>query len=232
MFRIVFIVLFLSFTNIIYSQNKNVLNGIFELRLGMSYEELRAVVDTNLLSDKVIKKVDGKTYKNRITEVKLEKYMPPQSVNNSLLDYNNSMVRLEFEFLDNKLYDITIYECSLGIEDLLTQKYGKPKIKTEKETYTEYKTYAERTAEWDRVKSKTTVIKEIEKVWKTNDKNIRCLSSDRGGNGSPMLLLWNDKIQKEILKTGFKEFGEETKIFTDSLFQKIKEEEQKMLDKL
>lgn len=191
-----FIVLLLLCSSSMYSQE--VLDGIFKLRLGMSVEELKQVVDTTLLKKKKYRspvdferklEADG-----RLQYFNLERYAPA---------YGYIIENMWLEFLDNKLYDITIFKYNERTESLLTQKYGKPKIKDHKGTNIEYKTYAERIADWDYIKNKSKW-EVIEKKWETNSRDISCKSShsfiSESPTGSYTLYLIDNSAHMRIIR--------------------------------
>lgn len=72
------------------------------------------------------------------------------------------------------------------------------KTKTEKE----YKPYAERTSEFDEVKSisVTTISDTRYKIWKTGDENIECKSSPFPIASSIYYYIGDKKTQKEVWK--------------------------------
>lgn len=190
----------LSLTSIsVYSQKK-VLDGVFNIRLGMSEKQLRTVVDTSYLKkneEYTFWYKDCKPLEGRRKRLELESYIPEKGY---------GMKKIDLDFFDDKLYSIDIHKYNPQIEKLLNKKYGKPKKERKKETHIEYKTYAERTAEWDRVKSKTEKIQE-RKTWKTNDENIECYSFE--DNSFYSLTIENKEIIEQIYHIFLKdEYGE------------------------
>lgn len=131
------------FFNSIYSQE--VLTKLFEFRLGMTVDELKEVVDTTYLKKHESLRIinEGNSLNGRIVPYSLERYR---------LATNYSIERIILAFFDGKLYDIKILKYSPKTEELLTRKYGEPRVNEEKRGK----------------------ISPISKSWKTNKANTIC----------------------------------------------------------
>lgn len=171
------ILLFLLFSICSYGQKKPILDGIFDLRLGMSKQELFAVIDTADIEKRTYEDLGGTDYANRVEEIKIQKYAPIIDGEKYSIYKLNS---ISIKFLDNKAYFIYLWDDEDELEEVMIRKYGKPKKKGKLKTKTEkeYKPYAERTSEFDEVKSisVTTISDTRHKLWKTGDKDIECKS--------------------------------------------------------
>lgn len=112
------------------------LDGIFELRLGMSEKEIRKKVDETLLKAnmKKITYYSGEAIlKERLKGFSLEAYI----VNNTY-----KMEKIHLSFFDDQLYNIKIEEYNPKIEEFLTRKYGEPLEELEEYgTITTWSTY-------------------------------------------------------------------------------------------
>ncbi len=115
----IFFVIFLSLSNIVlYSQDFNDIQGFGNLKLGITVDEMREVVDTSLLKDLsyygTYETLDG-----RLSRYLLKRYE---------VSPNEYIEDLELKFIDNYLYQIDIYKYNSKIEFNLTQIYGQPEV--------------------------------------------------------------------------------------------------------
>lgn len=158
-------------------ENKPVLDGIFELRLGMTEKQLREIVDITLLEDTIDTDLPWSRSiiaKKGIKDLYLKKY----EVKN-----NYNIENITFSFLNDTLYRIIINKHNLKTEELLTKKYGEPKVE------------------------RLIFPKDVEGVqqqWHTNSSDIKCtsLNFDETSDDYYCLCLLEkkrvDRIQKEI----------------------------------
>lgn len=184
-----------------YGQKKPILDGIFDLRLGMSKEELFAVIDTTEIRGRRFLDLEATDYANRVEEIVIHQYV---STISGQPQYTYILHIISIKFLDDKAYDINLADWNNTLEEMLMKKYGKPKKKGKLKTKTEkeYKPYAERTSEFDEVKNiKVTTISDTRrKVWKTGDKNIECESKELSYDTSMYYHMVDKEIQKEVGK--------------------------------
>ncbi len=115
----------LSLIFFIYScSNKNdkpVLDGFFELRLGMTISEMKDIVDIKLLKDTI----DGDLPWDR--EMIAQRGIKDFYLKSYTIDESHIIENIDLSFRHDSLYRIGINKFSPFIEDLLTQKYGKPR---------------------------------------------------------------------------------------------------------
>lgn len=175
---IVLMILMMGYcTSEIRAQKKPILDGIFDLRLGMSKQELFAVIDTTEIRDCTYEDLDGTDYVNRVEKIRIQQYTPIIDGEKHLgYDLNS----ISITFLNDKAFRIYLFDGNNVLEEMMIKKYGKPKKRGKRKTKTEieYKPYAERTSEFDEVKdiTVTTISDTRRKIWKTGDKNIECES--------------------------------------------------------
>lgn len=98
--------------------NKPELNGLFELRLGMTIDDMMSVVDTTLL------KKGEFDFSDWTGEALKEKELKRFYLDKYVIDDNYFIEKIELDFSENKLYDITTKVYNEKTEELLTQKYG------------------------------------------------------------------------------------------------------------
>lgn len=138
------------FISMFIDWKSNSMNGIFELKLGMSEEEMRELVDTTLLKDTISLFEDldyEKILERKIKTLYLEYY---------IVDGIYQIEDIRLSFFENKLFSIEIRAYNHRTEYLLDEKYGK--FKDEKEYFSDGDLRSE------------------DKKWKTNDFNIECSS--------------------------------------------------------
>lgn len=99
-------------------ESKPELNGLFDLRLGMTINELKSVVDTTLLQE--IEFDDSLWRGGALKEKQLRRFYLSKYV----IDDAYSIEVIYLEFSENKLYEILTSEYNKKTEELLTQKYG------------------------------------------------------------------------------------------------------------
>lgn len=152
--------------------DKPILNGLFELKLGMSEEDARKIVDTNLLSEKndYFTSMDRNgVLEGKVKTLHLERYV---------VDSNFVIEDIAMSFFEDELYNIYIGQYNAKTENLLENKYGLKRKKNNREK-------EERTMEWY-----------------TNDKNISCIStvstSDDSFRSSYSFFLMNKKVIFDI----------------------------------
>lgn len=100
--------------------NKPVLDGFFELKLGMTEEELRGIVDVKLLKETKFEDIlwDEEATKSKGLKIfHLDYYK---------IDDGYIIEEIQLSFFQNKLYSIETRNYNSKTEDLLTQKYDKP----------------------------------------------------------------------------------------------------------
>lgn len=101
-------------------KGKPELNGLFDLRLGMTVDELKSVVDTTLLQEFGFD--DSLWRGGALKEKQLRRFYLSKYV----IDDGYSIEAIYLEFSENKLYEILTTEYNKKTEELLTQKYGSP----------------------------------------------------------------------------------------------------------
>lgn len=206
-----FIILaFMLLANVGFAQ---VLDGVYVFRLGMTEEELREKIDTTEIESIKLEPImsNSVAYKNRIKVININRFYPhyPQGISPQIDSLEIAKIEqyvlksITLKFLDNKIYEISFSDKYNSLEELLTQKYGKPKKKgkLKTKTETEYKPYGERTSRYDDVKSKHTIIVRDDrtKEWDTGNKDINCTLFY--GNNYMRYFIINDAIDLEISLT-------------------------------
>lgn len=177
------IVLLIFITHLCHSQE--ILNSLFEFRLGMNEKQLREIVDITLLTeDRASLSSSDKRLGNRKKIYHLKEYILKKE---SLLFPDYKIQNIYFHFFDDKLYQIKISSYSLRVEDILSIKYGGAKETVEE---------SEAGDILDDV---------IIKDWETNDPNIKCASTRRMRKGSPnihyySLTLLDFNTYEELIK--------------------------------
>lgn len=96
---------------------QNILNGIGKIKLGMSFEEIREIVQSELTPRKHYWDVD------EVRKFEVRKYKPIEGY---------YIENLEFSFYKNKLFMMES-RGKTNIDEALTIKYGKPKTTIEEE---------------------------------------------------------------------------------------------------
>lgn len=99
-------------------ENKPKLDGIFDIRLGMTTSELKAIIDTALF-----KEVEFE-FREWSGEALVEKQLRQFHLAEYVIDDNYSIENIIISFSMDRIYEIKIQEYNPRTEDLLTQKYG------------------------------------------------------------------------------------------------------------
>lgn len=251
--------LLISCTAYSQKEEKPVLDGLFELKLGMTYDEVMSVLANSKVyqegeklpfmfnSHKVIPFSVARAY-GRYKQVFVREYDPmanKQNITNtspsdtasvkSESDVNRFVIKdIELYWFDDHLVCIDVLVDSnddARLIDFLKAKYGDPKCKQEKETRLELKTYAERTSEFDYVKSNKKWVSRVICTWKTNAKNITCEEKrgyhEHGAMFSHYLTITDTAEEKKLIKfnlsTPYPKAGPTAE-------EKAKEEKQKQYD--
>lgn len=89
------ILLFLLFSICSYGQKKPILDGIFDLRLGMSKQELFEVIDATAIPNPTLTNLDGTDYANRVEEITIQEYTPIID-GKKHLEYQLNSISIEF----------------------------------------------------------------------------------------------------------------------------------------
>lgn len=129
---------------------QNILNGIGKIKLGMSFEEIREIVQTELTPRKHYWNVD------EVRKFEVRKYEPIEGY---------YIVNLEFSFYKNKLFMMES-RGKTNIDEALTIKYGKPKTTIEEEPVSFTNGFGAVTTK----KNRSSFMK-----WNTGNKDIECI---------------------------------------------------------
>lgn len=142
----------------------------FGFRLGMSEKELKAMVNSSMLYYDPLSSwhEEGISHRNKIFELKT------YAVSDDLI-----LKDMLFIFFEDQLYWISVTNYDSKVEELLTQKYGKPEATID-----------------ERTEGENTKDLLIVNSWKTNDRKVKCMSFSKPNNSNYYHLSFiNTKIQ-------------------------------------
>lgn len=166
--KLTFTLFLLVFSNFCYSQEYDfTIEDVFDFRLGMTVEEVKAVIDTTLFS---YIDVDRPVERDNIQIFQLERHSPTDGKELIISD-------LLLAFEDNKLYAIISLDYNKVLEALLTTIYGEPEEGVIERT----KEYEKVETIWDTKINNFVCISSLEGNPKTNelfgyDLTIGCFS--------------------------------------------------------
>lgn len=99
-------------------EKRPTIDGLFDLRLGMTVNELKGVVDTTLLQETEF------SFRDWTGEALREKQLKRFHLSQYVLDENYAIEQVDLDFMEGKLYSIVVRGYNEKTEELLTQKYG------------------------------------------------------------------------------------------------------------
>lgn len=217
--RNLFLLLICFLVNVVVSYGQQKINGFGKLKLGMLLKEIPELCDPVRITNThdYYSKVYSNTFSTPAYELiadtsdlsvmseSLDKNVRSFQIGSYQITDAVNLENISLYFLNEKLYKIIVrkeqygvYTSTSNLDDLLTQKYGKPKLTETKEPHTYINGFGNKIIKIDQTFTGT---------YKTNIPNVSCVSylgiwyNDKGEkNTLSETTLANDSISKEVEK--------------------------------